>query len=347
MNCKDIKEKMSDYLLDDNLPQEFEEHLAHCPDCSAEFEQLEHFLQTLKPKVNVRASDNFTNNIIKKMKKEKKKMKKRTSTYLKIAAVILLLTIPASIFVFNKNADSGTSGVYAANRIFTESLITLSKNTSMSMEMKIRTVPGDNFELIGTDYDFVNHRIKVEFSSPKKWMMEKQGRRVLCDGENQYLEIKNHNFILKASKNAGFVSWLSIFLTPDKILETEKNNSEKTGSNYTVKEIDNQLVLTVFESAQGDFTNDYLKNSTVTGSDNKRVFCFDKNTFQLLSFELYIIENGKETLIMKTTEIKYDVVFNPEEFGVKNFGNKEIKIQCRLVKGKKFPNYNKISSLTF
>jgi hypothetical protein len=322
MNCNEVKEKMWDYLSDNNLPHEFEEHLAHCPDCSAEFEQLQHFIQTLKPKIKVRASNNFTNNTIKKLK-EDQKMKKRIPFYLKVAVFILLFA--TSLFlIFNKRSDNQVSAT-PVNKILTEVIKELQKMKSMRMELEIRTIENDNFELIGTEYGFVKHLIKVEFAVPKKWLIEKPGRTVLCDGKNQYLDIQIMDYVIKGDANADFVNWLHILLSPDIILEIENQRAKKEQTKYELTETETQLMLTVFQKAQGDFTNDYLKNSFVTTSDSKRIFYFDKATHQLLAFELYIIENVREILVMKTTEIKYNETFDSKDFSLKIFDNKAIK----------------------
>jgi len=322
MNCNEIKEKMWDYLLEDNLPQEFEEHLAHCSDCSAEFEQLQQIIQTLKPKIKIRASNNFTNNIINKLNLEDKKMKKRVPFFLKVAVLILLFATPL-FFIFNKKSDQQVLAA-PVNRILTEAIKEIQQSNSLRIDMEIRTIPHDNFELIGTDYDFVKHLIMVYYSSPKKWIIGKPGRTVLCDGENQYLNIETMDYVIKGNLNTGFVDWLHILLTPDKILEIEKERAKKEQSNYELKETDTQLILTVFQKAQGDFTNDYLKNSSVTESDNKRLFYFDKNTHRLLAFELYLIENDSEILVMKTTGISYNESYNTQDFSAKKLPNKKI-----------------------
>ena len=290
----------------------------------SEIKEMNQIIQTIKPKIKVRASNHFTSNIINKLNLEDKKMKKQIPFYMKIAVLIILLLSISLFSIFFTTRSYSVVSASPANQIFAESIIALSKNRSMYIEMKIRTLKGDNFELIGTEYDFVKHRIKVEYTNPQKWFIEKTWRRVLFDGKNSYLDVKKRDFIIKVEGNAGFIGWLQILFTPEKILEIEKERSEKDRSNYRVEETKEKIILTVYSKAQGDFTNDYMKNSSVTESDNKRVFCFDKKTHQLLSFELYIIENQKETLIMKTTKIKYDVTFNAKDFEVQIFGNKEI-----------------------
>ena len=323
MNCNSFKEKMYDYLFEDNLPQEFEKHLADCSDCSAEFEHLRQIVQTLKPKIKVRASNNFSHQLINKIKKEDQKMKKRIPFYMKVAIFLVLIATSLFFAFFNTNSNSQVAA-NPVNKVFSESVKKMLTQKSMRIEMEIRTIAHDNFELIGTEYDFVKHQIKVDFSS-KKWIIEKPGRTALFDGTNQYLNIQTYEYVLKGPAQCGFVEWLSIFLTPDKILEIEKKRAEKEESNYNIEESENQIILTVYQKAQGDFPNDYLKNSSVIESDNKRTFYFDKSTYQLLAFELYIIENQNEILIMKTTEIKYNETFNSQDFSAKIFGDKAMK----------------------
>ena len=322
MNCKETQKVMIDYLFNDNIVQEFKNHLEHCPTCCKEFEQMKYVVQKLKPNIEIKTSSNFINNTIQKLNMEDKKMKKKIPFWSKVAAAILLGVAVTSLFtVFSDRNTNNNVSACPANQIFAQSLIALSKSKSMCIEMKIRTLEGDNFELIGTKYGFVKHKIKVEFSSPKKWVIQKPKRTVVCDGKNQYLDIQIFDFVIKGDVNCGFVGWLQILLTPEKILEIEKEQSEKYKSNYTVKETKKQLILTVYNKAQGDYTNDYLKNSSIWDSDNKRVFCFDKKTHQLLSFKLYIIENNKETLVMKTTKI----TFNEDYFDASILSNKPIK----------------------
>jgi hypothetical protein len=324
MNCKETKEKMWDYLLEDNYPQEFEKHLADCSDCCAEFEQLLQTLKTIKPKLKVSASNIFSLQTINKLKKEEQKMKKRVPFYLKIAASILVLFATSFLLIYfnpNSNAQVPASTI---NQVLTESIKELKKNKSMRMEMKVRTLERDNFEYIGDKYEFLTHYIKVEFS-PKKWIIQKRGRTVLFDGENQYLDIDGQDYIIKAGADAGFVGWFQIFFTPDKILEIEQERAKKDGSNYELKETKKHFILTVKQKAQGDFTNDYLYHSSVTESDNKRVFYFDKKTSQLLHFELYIIQDNYENLIMRSLAIIYNETFNDYEFSEKVLQNKPIK----------------------
>jgi hypothetical protein len=280
-------------------------------------------IETLTPKIKVKASNDFNNKIINKLNLEDKKMKKRIPFYMKVAVFIVLFAT-SLFFIFNKRSDNQVSAS-PVNKILTDAIKELQKNKSMRMDLEIRTIGHDNFELIGTEFDFVKHQIKVEYSSPKKWMIKKSGRTVLCDGKNQYLDIKPLDYVMKAGVNAGFVEWLHILLTPDKILETEKKLAAKEKSKYELTESENQFILTVFQKAQGDFSNDYLLNSSVKESDNKRVFYFDKATNLLLAFELFIIENDNDILVMKTNEIKYNETFDSKDFSVKIFGNKKIE----------------------
>jgi len=280
--------------------------------------------ETLKPKIKICASENFNQNIINKLKKEDQKMKKRVPFYLKVAAAILVLFAASfSLFFFNKNSQSQVSAT-PVNKILTESIVAFQKNKTMRIVMEVRTLEHDNFALIGTEYGFVHHEIRVDFSS-NRWFIEKPGRIALFDGKNQYLYIKNLDYVIKAGANAGFTEWFQIFFTPDKILEIEKERAKKDESNYEIIERETQIVLTVKQKAQGDFTNDYLYNKSVTESDNKRVFYFDKKSSQLEGFELYMVENNSEILVMRTAVVNYNDFSDFRFFSSKIFGRITIK----------------------
>jgi len=251
-------------------------------------------------------------------------MKKRVPFYLKVAAAILVLFAASfSLLFFSKNSQSQVSAT-PVNKILSESIVAFQKNKTMCIEMEVRTLAHDNFALIGTEYDFVRHQIWVDFSS-NRWFIEKPGRIALFDGKNQYLYIKTLDYVIKAGANAGFTEWFQIFFTPDKILEIEKERAKKDESNYEIIERETQIVLTVKQKAQGDFTNDYLYNKSVIESDNKRVFYFDKESSQLEGFELYIVENNKDVLVMRTTAVYYNDFGNYNIFSSKMFGRIIIK----------------------
>ena len=96
------------------------------------------------------------------------------------------------------------------------------------------------------------------------------------DGKKQYLLHERSQSAIVGSPDAGFVEWMRVFpLIPKKILEREKVFAAKYKASYTSTESGNTITLTIKAKANGDFTNNYMLNSSIPESDNRRVYTFD------------------------------------------------------------------------
>jgi nitrate reductase NapAB chaperone NapD len=99
----------------------------------------------------------------------------------------------------------------------------------------------------------------------------------------------------------------------DKVLDSEIKRAREEGSklvltNETGAGGRNKLVVTIDANAQGDFTNDWLKNKTITESDNRRIYRFDAETKLLEALKIYIYpEKGKEVLVLEIKDIEYNI----------------------------------------
>ena len=327
MNCNECKMQMVD-LLDKNTDREplagLTEHLQQCPDCAEEYRLSEEMISVLKPKLLPEAPSLLKQNIINQIIKDEAKMKKGTSKVLwlntgmkkilSIAAVLVLamLIIP---FTFKSNLFV-SSTARAAGKFIQLSIDASQMVKSMVIKLKVRTIARDNFELVGTEYEMVDHTITKSFESHVKWRIDKGERIVVFDGNNQYLWKPNFEEGIKAGPNAGFVTWFKILLDPQKILEKEQYVSREMNSKVTMKLNGSEMLMTITSNARGNFINDYYKNKTIEGSDNRREYIFDNNTKLLKGLKIYIIDGKKETLILETEKIDYKVSVDPSLFTI-------------------------------
>ena len=187
---------------------------------------------------------------------------------------------------------------------------------SVYYNLDIRTLEQDNFELILPEGEFVKNEIWKSFATPEKWKIAKSGREVLMDGESQYLYVKD-NMAIKSGKGAGFIEWLKTFLDPTLIMETEKSFAQNDKAQYTIEEKDNKTILTIKAQALGNFKNDYMLNKTITGSNNTRIYTFNKSTNLLESMQIYIHKNNQDILVVDSKEIKYNMDIPDEIFTIK------------------------------
>jgi outer membrane lipoprotein-sorting protein len=209
-----------------------------------------------------------------------------------------------------------SSTAKAANKLIALSIEASQSIKSMVIKLKVRTIPRDNFDLVGTDFEMVNHTISKVFDQPSKWRIDKSERVVVCDGSNCFLWVPGSEIAVKAGPNAGFVTWLKTLLDPQAILSKEQNIAKERKSKVTMKQSGNDILMTVTSSARGNFMNDYTKNKSIEESDNRREYVFDNNTKLLKGLKIYIIQGKKETLILETEKIDYDVPVDPSLFAI-------------------------------
>lgn len=324
MNCNECKMEMAG-LFDKNTskvtPAGFMEHLKQCPDCAEEYRLSKEMIVLLKPKVLPEAPSLLKQQIINHLIKDEA-MKNKTSKVVwlnsrmkKILSVAAVLILAMLIVPLTFKSHQFVSSTTKAADIFIQMSIGASQSIkSMVIKLKIRTIPRDNFELIGTDYDMVDHTISKVFEDPGMWRIDKGERVVVFDGKNQYLWMPNFDQGYKAGPNAGFVSWLKILLQPGTILSREQKIAKERNSKVTLKQSGNLTLLTVTSNAKGNFINDYSKNKSIEESDNRREYTFDTDTKLLKGLKIYILQGKKETLILETESITYDVPVDPSLF---------------------------------
>ena len=168
MNCNECKLEMTklfDSDVDKTILADVMEHIQQCTDCSIEYKLTLEVITMLKPKLQPKAPFVLKQNIIHQLKMEETKMKKEvsktvkmSSRYKKILSIAALLAIVMIIIpVVDKNNLFTNSTVKAAG-IFIESSIKATQLIkSMVIKLKVRTIAHDNFALVGTEYDMVDH----------------------------------------------------------------------------------------------------------------------------------------------------------------------------------------------
>ncbi len=336
MNCAECKELLVldlEGLLDHVKEQAVREHLKDCPSCQAELQGLQTLQERLVKNGKALAQSNLEDKVLERIVRERNMRSKTAtgiSTGLKIrriimksritklaTAAVIIAAVALSISLFNKSVPTAS-----AVEVLSKAREAMGKLKSVYIKLQIRTLPRDNFELIGLDYDFVANEIWKEFDGTiqGKWRIEKPGRVVTMDGQSSLLLIRP-NFAVKGGVNTGFVGWLRPLLNVDQLLDSEIKLAQEQGSELVLtreKGADgrDKLVIVVEASAQGDFTNDWLKNKSIPASDNCRIYTFDAKTKLLEGLEVYIHAQEKDVLVLKTTDIVYNVDIEPDLFAL-------------------------------
>jgi hypothetical protein len=325
MNCNDCKNEMVqlfDESADTSLTDTLKQHIAACPSCAAAYDEMKDVLTALHPKTTLSAPFLLKQNILEQLSKEKDMKStttKRVKLYPVLKRVLAVAAIVAAIMLilpFISKNNTSNSTAKAAVSVFESSIQANDLIKTMKISFSIRTDPKDNFALIGKDYDMVDHTILRSFENPEKWIISKSGRTVLFDGTNQYLWVPFVKMAVKGPGSANFAEWFKILLDPSTILLKEKEDANDKGSKLTMSEANGNLLITVTSKAQGNFLNDYAKNSSISESDNRREYVFDHKTKLLKGLKIYLLDKQVETLILNITNIEYDIPVAPSSFSI-------------------------------
>ncbi len=181
------------------------------------------------------------------------------------AAAVIIVALFIGLEVFKTNQVSAAQVLYQAASA-------MSQLRSVYMKALIRTRANgrENFDFIGLHYDLVPHEMWKEFDGTNvgKWRIENAGRIEVMDGKSSLLLI-SPNRAAKSEHCYGCNSWLKKLLDADEVLDGEIRLSEEEGSELRLtreKGADGRqkLVVTVEAKAQGDFTNDWCKNTSIS-----------------------------------------------------------------------------------
>lgn len=210
------------------------------------------------------------------------------------AAVLLLFLIPTRM---------------SAREFLTETLNTLLNTQGVEMTLEVRTRPMENFKYMNPSENFVVHNIAIAKSdSTCSWRIDKGGRTAAGNDKVLYNWIDQLNIGWRTynSDPKELLGEIAIFLTPEKILESELhhciNDSE---AHYDVDKKNGDITLTVHSKPQGDFSNPYMLNASIAESENIRCYVIDADSQHLKSATVSVVNGNSKTEVLKITNIIY------------------------------------------
>ncbi len=75
-------------------------------------------------------------------------------------------------------------------------------------------------------------------------------------------------------------------------------------------------MLVITRKAQGDFTNDWLKNKAIDYADHTRVYRFDAVTKLPISLEVVVDKGGRNISVLELTRFTYNEALSPALFAL-------------------------------
>jgi outer membrane lipoprotein-sorting protein len=314
MKCQEAIELMTDLFdVEKNHGADFvRDHLANCPACRARFEEQHKVFEAVRPASRVVASHQFREKTMKAIAEEaaREAAKPEKSGYFQgwrrlalagCALVLLLLMLPIlPINIGGKRSPAFT--------VLAQSVQAMSDVKSIYMTGRMRTVPGDSFELIGANYEFIPIELWREYS-PSRWRVEKTGRVVVTDGQASTLYIGKTNQYMRGTPQSGFVEWLRPLLNPESILQHELDSAKNGSADVSATEANGTITLTVRGKAQGSFANTWTKNKSIVESDHTCIYKFDSATKRLQSLQVVIHVGTQDVTVLDLNDFRYDEAF--------------------------------------
>jgi hypothetical protein len=189
---------------------------------------------------------------------------------------------------------------------------------SVHMVVRMRTLPRDNMAMIKLDHDFVPIELWKEFGERPRWRIESPGRTVVWDGQSG-LALCRPNYAWKSGPS--FHGPLGDLLDLHCLLMTEYLLAQEQGSELSLTHVQGEqgepkLVVAVEATAQGDFTNDTMRNAYVEYSDNRRVYRFDARTRRLETFEVDVHAEAGDVRVLEVGRIDYEQQLDPALFSL-------------------------------
>jgi hypothetical protein len=242
-------------------------------------------------------------------------------TKLAVAAVIavVIVAVVLSISVFNKSVPA-----VSAAQVLQDATDVVSNVCSVHMKAQVRTLPRDNFSLIGLDYDFVPIEMwkQTDETGQVQWRVEKPGRVLLMDGQSTIMFIRpNHGVLREKPLALGcYDSWWSCILNVHDLLDNElqkaRNNPYREPYLWHKKSEGRDKLVIEVDIRKYIAEDDYLRNKFITDSDHVRVYLFNAKTKLLEGFQVYVHTMDEDVLIFEVTDIEYNIETDDSVFAL-------------------------------
>ena len=325
MNCTECQENLVAYLeglLDEKELLEYKAHLNHCTACSAECKEAELLQKQLIIRRDRTADVSAVQPVMRRVLRSKAEserttfmslFKTRWGIGLSAATGIVLVVLSMILFM--------TGGPATAAEILERGVKAISGVTSVHMQCKLRTLPNDNFGLIGPDYEFVDVEIWKEFGGLSRWRIDKPGRMAVMDGHTTIMIMKPFDQgvrIERPTQNPFDTKWLHEVANTSQILTNElravRFDRRILQLNEEVSTDGRMKAVVSVENNSSLPEGDYLKNTFFSTSDTQRVYVFDSETDRLEAVKIYLIRPGSRDLIFETSLIDYDQLIDSNVF---------------------------------
>lgn len=201
----------------------------------------------------------------------------------------------------------GSTPVYAAETLFARAAEYFSNVSGYTVHFEVRTLSTDNFSYINPASSFVEHKMNV--CSDGTWSLDKGGRTAVFDGQNVWscLPEKGFGWKFDASAQRGVLESYAILLNIEEMMHwLERFASKHPDIEFRKGENEYVDMLVLIMPAQGDYTNDYAKYSSILDNKTRQMYVFNKEDGHLMKVKIDAYIHGIPRTIIKLDSIDYD-----------------------------------------
>jgi outer membrane lipoprotein-sorting protein len=231
------------------------------------------------------------------------------------AAAVLVVAIVLSVPFLAPSTPSAS-----AAQIFYQAAQAMSGLKSFHIRVEMRTPPGDNFAIIGLDYEFVPIDFWKQFTDEPwgKWRLEEPGRVVVQDGQQATMLMKGSNTVHESAKLNPEEWWTECLVEVNKVMAREAQKAAEHPAQFTSyrepgEDGREKIVITVEAQSKVPPT-DYLQNKYIDDSDHLTVYRFDAETKLLEDLQVYVHDNGKDVAVFRLVQAEYNIDLDPALF---------------------------------
>lgn len=270
----------------------------------------------LTPDCEFKASESLKSRIMESAEAETISGRRATGQYhwrTAFASCAAVLAIVAAVIIIKP----GSTPVFAAETLFARAAEYFSNVIGYTVHFEARTLPSDNFSYINPASKFVEHKMNV--CSNGTWSLDKGGRTAVFDGQNVWscLPEKGFGWKFDASAQNGVLESYSVLLNIEELMHSLESFASKH-PDTELRKGENEYVymLVLIMPAQGDYTNDYAKYSSILDNKTRQMYVFNKADGRLMKMKIDAYIHGIPRTIIKLDSIEYDAAIAESDLEV-------------------------------
>ena len=265
--------------------------------------EIERMLSTDVP---FKASDNLKERILEKAAREEPATcRTRSWKWARLAMPVAAAALAIAVLVTVK---PGVTPALAAEKLLRTAAEYFSQRPVFSARVEVRTLPQENFGYTHPLKPYVEHTMTVDRENGV-WRLEKAKRAALYDGQFTWVWNPSNGLGAKldGTDQVGVLELFAFFLNPAEILQdVAVLDSLNPKARARLSEKNGVITYAIDSPIQGEFSNKYLKYSSVFESDTRWTYTFDKASGRLLTFRIDALFSGIRRTLFRVTDIDYD-----------------------------------------